>query len=168
MVARSVMSSGALFELICNDYDIQSIIISYMDAGQSLTLAVAVERGANGRFVYPTTQDFLRSWNESYDELPGCAHTILICLPSIAGAPISASWCRVCGFFCSSFLLTFWWRLLLRCRVVPHVCSRVRLPILIFLVVQLSSQQCSRALQVQSLWRLWWAHHFQVMSLLGM
>ena len=65
MVARSVMSSSALFELICNDYDIQSIIISYMDAGQSLTLAVAVERGANGQFVYPTTQDFLRSWNES-------------------------------------------------------------------------------------------------------
>ena len=51
MVARSVMSSGALFELICNDYDIQSIIISYMDAGQSLTLAVAVERGASGQFV---------------------------------------------------------------------------------------------------------------------
>ena len=65
MVARSVMSSGALFELICNDYDIQSIIISYMDAGQSLILAVAVERGANSQFVYPTTQDFLRSWNES-------------------------------------------------------------------------------------------------------
>ena len=66
MVARSVMSSSALFELICNDYDIQSIIISCcMDAGQSLTLAVAVERGANGQFVYPTTQDFLRSWNES-------------------------------------------------------------------------------------------------------
>ena len=51
MVARSVMSSGALFVLICNDYDIQSIIISYMDAGQSLTLAVAVERGASGQFV---------------------------------------------------------------------------------------------------------------------
>ena len=53
-------------------------------------------------------------------------------------------------------------------QAVPHVCSRVRLPILIFPVVQLSSQQCSRAFQVQSLWRLWWAHHFQVMSLLGM
>ena len=63
MVARSVMSSDALFELICDIDDILSIIISYMDAGQSLTLAVAVERDVTGQFAYPTTQDFLRSWN---------------------------------------------------------------------------------------------------------